>query len=281
MKNGKILDGKKIAETIQHELKSEVKELNDKNIHLGLAVIIVGENSASKVYVENKKRTCQELGIQSYSYELPETITQNELLQLILTLNKDPNVNGILVQLPLPSQIDEKIIIEAIAPEKDVDCFHPYNIGKMFASAPIFLPCTPAGIIEILMRSEIEIEGTDCVVVGKSNIVGKPLAVMLANAGATVSICHSKTKELSRYCQSANILISAVGKPNLIKANMVRPGAVVIDVGINRLDTGKLVGDVDFDEVKKIASAITPVPGGVGPMTIAMLMKNVVAAAQF
>lgn len=274
----KILDGKKIAGEIKEELKSEILRLKEKNIFPDLAVVIVGEDSASKIYVKNKKKTCEEIGIRSRVIELPEKISENELLDLIDDLNKDEKVHGILVQLPLPEHINKERIVLAISPKKDVDCFHPENIGKVFLNDPRFLPCTPAGILEILKRYRIEILGKNVVIVGRSNIVGKPLALMLINEGATVMVCNSKTEKLKEKTLQADILISATGKAGLIKKDMVKQGAVVVDVGMNRDKEGKLVGDVDFQEISKFASYITPVPGGVGPMTIVMLMKNTVLA---
>lgn len=277
----KILDGKKIASEIKEELKKEVLDLQKKNVYPSLAVVIVGEDSASKVYVKNKKKACEEIGIKSQVFELPKEIKEKELLDLIQKLNDNKEVCGILVQLPLPSHIDKDKIILAIDPKKDVDCFHPENIGKVFLNSPNFLPCTPAGILEILKRYNIEVSGKNVMIVGRSNIVGKPLALMMINSGATVTVCNSKTKNLQEICLSADILISATGKAGLIGKDMVKQGAVVVDVGMNRTDEGKLVGDVEFEEVSEIASLITPVPGGVGPMTIAMLMKNTVLACVY
>ena len=278
----KILDGKKLAEEIKKELKVEVLELKKNGIVPGLAVVMVGDDEASKIYVENKKRACEEIGINSEVYELEEKTEGEKLLKLIGKLNKDETVSGILVQLPLPKQIDKEKIILAIDPKKDVDCFHPENIGKIFLGLgqEKFFPCTPAGILEILKRSEIEIIGKDSVIVGRSNIVGKPLALMMINAGATVTVCNSKTKNLKEKCLGADILISAVGHAGLITADMIKQGAVVVDVGMNRNKEGKLVGDVDFLQVSKIASAITPVPGGVGLMTVAMLLCNTLRATK-
>jgi methylenetetrahydrofolate dehydrogenase (NADP+)/methenyltetrahydrofolate cyclohydrolase len=276
----KILDGKKLAGEIKSKLRSEVLELERKGIIPGLAVVLVGDDAASRVYVERKKKACQEIGIYSESYELGDNISEEKLLDLVEKLNQDKKINGILVQLPLPKHINAQKIIEKIVPKKDVDCFHPENVGKMFLGEPRFLPCTPAGIMEILKRYEIDVLGKDCVVVGKSNIVGKPLAVMLVNAGATVTVCHSKTVNLKGKTLRGDILITAAGKAGLITSGMVKQGAVVIDVGINRDEAGRLTGDADFEEVSQIASAITPVPGGVGPMTIVELMKNTIKAAK-
>lgn len=275
----KIIDGKKIAEEIKQELKKDILTLAEKGITPGLAVILVGDDNASQIYVKNKERVAQEIGIDSKIVKLDSKIPQEELEKTIEKLNQDKNIHGILVQLPLPAQLDEKKIINLIDPAKDVDCFHPENIGKMFIGDAKFLPCTPAGIIDLLKKSHIEISGEKAVVVGRSNIVGRPLALMLLAENATVMICHSKTKDLKSETLQADILISATGKTGLITADMVKKGATVIDVGINRNAEGKIIGDVDFKEVEKVAGAITPVPGGVGPMTVVMLMRNVVIAA--
>jgi methylenetetrahydrofolate dehydrogenase (NADP+) / methenyltetrahydrofolate cyclohydrolase len=275
-----ILDGKKIASEIKEELKSEISQLKEKSVIPGLAVILVGSDPASKVYVGSKKKACEEIGIGSQVIELPDNVAQEELLGIVRKLNNNKNIHGILVQLPLPKHIDEEAIIESIDPKKDVDCFHPENVGRLSIGIGKLMPCTPAGIIEILKRYNIEIAGKECVVVGRSNIVGKPMAAMLLNNNGTVTIAHSKTKSLSEATKRADIIISAVGKVGLIKKDMVKKGVVIMDVGMNRLENGKLVGDVDFENVKKIASAITPVPGGVGPMTIAMLMQNTIIAAK-
>ncbi len=276
----KILDGKKIAEDIKKEIWRDISELKHNGINPNLAVILAGSDPASVTYVKNKEKACQELGIASEVYKLDKNVGEKEILDLIKSLNGNKKTHGILVQLPLPEHIDGKKIIEAVDPKKDVDCFHPENVGRMAAEKGIFYPCTPMGILEILKRYGIEIAGEDCVVVGRSSIVGKPLAVMLINSHATVTVCHTKTKNLKEKCLGADILISAVGKAGLITRDMVKPGAVVIDVGMNRNSKGKLVGDVDFENVSPIAGAITPVPGGVGPMTVAMLMKNTVEAAK-
>jgi methylenetetrahydrofolate dehydrogenase (NADP+) / methenyltetrahydrofolate cyclohydrolase len=278
--SAKILDGKKIALEIKEELRLEIKKLKEKGIVPGLAVILVGSDPASKIYVASKKKACEEVGINSKVLEMSENTTQQELEVTIEKLNQDEKIHGILVQLPLPGHIDEEKIIESIDPKKDVDCFHPENVGKLSIGVGNIFPCTPAGIIEILKRNDIEIAGQECVVVGRSNIVGKPMAMLLLNNNATVTIAHSKTKNLAEVTKRADILISAVGKAGLITKDMVKKRAVVVDVGMNRLENGKLAGDVDFDQVKEIASAITPVPGGVGPMTIAMLMRNTVEAAK-
>ncbi|NLK20820.1 MAG: bifunctional methylenetetrahydrofolate dehydrogenase/methenyltetrahydrofolate cyclohydrolase FolD [Epulopiscium sp.] len=275
-----LIDGKKIAQDIKDELKTEVEALKQRGITPGLAVVLVGENPASKVYVNNKKKACEYIGVRSFSYELPKETTEEELLKLIDVLNHTKEVNGILVQLPLPQHIDENKVLLSIDPKKDVDCFHPINVGLItIGELDGFLPCTPAGIIELIKRTQIEIEGKKCVIVGRSNIVGKPVALLLLSNNGTVEICHSRTKDLAKVCKSADILVAAIGKPNFITADMVKEGAILIDVGINRLENGKLCGDIDFENCKQKATAITPVPGGVGPMTIAMLMKNCVKAA--
>lgn len=272
----KIIDGKLISTQIKDELKEKVATLGLK---AKLVVIQVGNDPASSVYVGNKKKGCAYIGLDSKSYELPEETTQDELLALIDKLNEDPEVNGILVQLPVPKHIDEKTIINRISPLKDVDGFHPESVGNLCIGQKGFVSCTPAGIIELLKRSDVSIEGKECVVVGRSNIVGKPMSLLLLRENGTVTICHSKTKNLKEVCKRADILIAAVGKPKMITADYIKEGAVVIDVGIHRMENGKLCGDVDYDNVKDLCSAITPVPGGVGPMTIAMLMKNCVEAA--
>ena len=275
----KIIDGKIISASVKERVKAEVSALKEKGITVGLAVIIVGEDPASKVYVSNKKKACENLGIISEEYALPESTTNEELLALIEELNSKPSINGILCQLPLPSHLDEKLIINSIDPEKDVDAFHPFNVGKIMIGAFYFLPCTPAGVMEMLKYENIDVEGKNCVVIGRSNIVGKPMNMLLLHQNGTVTVCHSKTKNLKEVCRNADILVAAVGRPKFVTEDMVKEGAVVIDVGINRVD-GKLCGDVDFDNVKNKVSAITPVPGGVGPMTIAMLMQNTLTAAK-
>lgn len=276
-----IIDGKQVAARIKAALKKEVEQLKtEKNIEPGLAVVIVGNDPASRVYVNNKKKACSEIGIYSREYALPEETTQQELLSLIESLNQDPQINGILVQLPLPSHLDETAVILSINPAKDVDAFHPVNVGKIMIGDFDFLPCTPAGVMELIAESGIDPAGKECVVVGRSNIVGKPQAMLLLHKNGTVTICHSKTKNLKEVCLRADILVVAVGRANFITADMVKPGAVVIDVGMNRLENGKLCGDVDFEQVKQVAKAITPVPGGVGPMTITMLMRNTMKAAE-
>lgn len=265
---------------IKDELKNEVMDLKERGITPGLAVILVGDNSASKVYVNNKKKACEYVGIKSFSYELPAETTEAELLDLIHTLNNDINVNGILVQLPLPKHMDENKVILAIDPKKDVDGFHPQNVGALSIGLDGFISCTPAGVIELLKRSGITIEGKNCVVVGRSNIVGKPVSLLLLREHGTVTICHSKTKNLTEILQQADIVIAAVGRAKMIKASMLKPGATIIDVGMNRDEKGKLCGDVDYADCYQVCSHITPVPGGVGPMTIAMLMHNCVLAAK-
>lgn len=280
-----IIDGKVISKQIKDELKEQVASYKKEGKKICLAVIQVGNDPASSVYVGNKKKGCEYIGIDSLSYELKEKTTQDELLDLIDSLNKNPEVNGILVQLPLPSHIDEDRVIKAIDPKKDVDGFHPQSVGALSIGQKGFVSCTPAGIIELLKRSNIEIEGKECVIVGRSNIVGKPMAMLMLRENATVTICHSRTKNLKEVTKRADILIAALGKPKFITAEYVKEGAVVIDVGIHRLGMTEnnksiLCGDVDYDNVKDIASAITPVPGGVGPMTIAMLMSNCVKSVE-
>jgi len=286
----KIIDGKKIAEEIRAEVGVEVKKLAKKKIQPGLAVVLVGEDPASEVYVRMKKKACANLGIASFDYDLPKNTSERKLLNLIAKLNADKKVHGILVQLPLPKQISEAKVLNAIDPEKDVDGFHPINVGKMLNGEPAFLPCTPHGCQQLLVRSGIKTEGKHVVVVGRSNIVGKPMASIMmqkaVGANATVTVCHSRTKNMAKITQQADILIAAIGVPNFIKARMVKQGVVVIDVGVNRVDDAskkagyRLVGDVDFKAVSKKARAITPVPGGVGPMTITMLMLNTLESAK-
>lgn len=272
------IDGKQISKDIKEELKEEVASLAAQRRKCCLAVIQVGNDPASSVYVGNKKKACAYIGIESLAYELPEETTEDELLEIIDKLNKDTNVHGILCQLPLPKQINEDHIIKAISPKKDVDGFHPQNVGALVIGEQGFVSCTPAGIIQLLKRSNIEMDGKHCVVVGRSNIVGKPMSLLMLRENATVTICHSHTKNLEEICKEADILIVAIGKPQFIGKEYVKKGAVVIDVGIHRDENNKLCGDVKFDEVEPVASYITPVPGGVGPMTIAMLMHNCVEA---
>lgn len=269
-----LIDGKKISNDIKNELKVKVAELKEKNIIPTLVVILVGNDPASSVYVANKKKACDFIGINSLSYELAESTTEEELLQLVQELNNRTDVNGILVQLPLPKHINETKIIEKIDPRKDVDGFHTQNVGSLSVGNEGFVSCTPLGIIELLKRSNVEIEGKECVVIGRSNIVGKPMAMLLLRENGTVTICHSRTKNLKEVTKRADILIVAIGKPKYITKEFIKENAVVIDVGIHRDENNKLCGDVDFDDCKDIVSAITPVPGGVGPMTIAMLMYN-------
>lgn len=276
----KILSGKEVSARIKEKLKAEVAALTEKGVTPGLAVVIVGNDPASKVYVGRKEAMCAELGMYSEKYALPEDTAQSELLALIEKLNSDPNIHGILVQLPLPEPLDEKAVIAAIAPQKDVDAFHPVNVGKIMIGDYDFVPCTPAGIMELIAESGVEVEGKNCVVIGRSNIVGKPMSMLLLHKNGTVTICHSRTKNLAEITRNADILVAAVGRAHFVTADMVKPGAVVIDVGMNRLEDGKLAGDVDFDAVEPIAAAITPVPGGVGPMTISMLMRNTLTAAK-
>ena len=275
-----ILSGKTVSARIKEEAAREAKALAAKGIHAGLAVIIVGDDPASRVYVNNKKKACEEVGIYSEEYALPEETSQEELLELIARLNDDDKISGILVQLPLPGHISEQCVINAILPTKDVDAFHPVNVGKIMTGDFDFVPCTPAGVMELIKESGIDVAGKECVVVGRSNIVGKPQAMLLLHQNGTVTICHSRTKNLAEKTRNADILVAAVGKPGFITGDMIKPGAVVIDVGINRIAPKKLVGDVDFESAEKVAGAITPLPGGVGPMTIAMLMKNTLKAAQ-
>lgn len=276
----KILSGKEVSARVRGELKTEVEELKKQGKTPGLAVVLVGEDPASKVYVANKEKACKELGIYSEMHKLPEETTEEELLALVNKLNADDNIDGILVQLPLPKGLDDKVIINNILPEKDVDAFHPVNVGKIMIGDFDFVPCTPAGIMELIKESGVDVEGKECVVIGRSNIVGKPMSMLLLHKNGTVTICHSRTKNLSEVTKRADILVAAVGRAKFVTADMVKEGAVVIDVGMNRDENGKLCGDVDFENVEKIAGAITPVPGGVGPMTISMLMRNTVASAK-
>lgn len=273
----KIIDGKAVSAAVKEQVRDEIAR---DGIKAGLAVVIVGNDPASRVYVNNKKKACEFCGITSFEYALPEETTMKQLLELIDELNSDVKVNGILVQLPLPKQLDEKEVIARISPEKDVDAFHEQNVGKIMIGNYSFLPCTPSGCMDLIHSTGVEISGKECVVIGRSNIVGKPMAMLLLHENGTVTICHSRTKNLAEVCRRADILVAAVGRPNFVTADMVKEGAVVIDVGINRLDNGKLCGDVKFDEVSEKAGWITPVPGGVGPMTIATLMKNTLTAAK-
>ena len=272
----KIIDGKAVSKAIKDEVKQKVEELQAKGITVTLAVIQVGNNQASTVYVNNKKKACAYVGINSRSYELPEDTSEQTLLDLVQKLNEDPEVNGILVQLPLPKQIDEDKVIRTISPDKDVDGFHPVSVGRLWIGEKGFLSCTPAGVIQLLKRSGIEIEGKECVIIGRSNIVGKPMAALLLRENATVTVAHSKTKDLKSIAKRADILIVAIGKAKFITKDYIKEGAVVIDVGMHRDEQNHLCGDVDCEDVSSVVSAITPVPGGVGPMTIAMLMNNCV-----
>ena len=276
----KILSGKVVSARVKEGLKKEVEELNGKGKRTGLAVVLVGEDPASKVYVRNKEKAGEEIGIYSEMHKLPEETTEEELLSLIDKLNKDDNIDGILVQLPLPKHLDDKVIINNIRADKDVDAFHPVNVGKIMIGDYDFLPCTPAGIMELIYESGVEVDGKECVVIGRSNMVVKPMSMLLLHENGTVTTCHSHTKDLPEVTRRADILVAAVGIAKFVKADMVKSGAVVIDVGMNRDENGKLCGDVDFDAVEPVAGAITPVPGGVGPMTIAMLMRNTVTASK-
>ena len=274
-----IIDGKQVAADVKARVAKETERLAELGITPGLAVVIVGDDPASKIYVRNKAKACDEVGFYSEVITKPEKTSQRELLEIIDTLNKRADIDGILVQLPLPKHISEKAVIGAISPKKDVDAFSPFNVGKMMIGEGVFLPCTPAGVMELIRSTGVEICGKNCVVIGRSNIVGKPMAMMLLQQSGTVTICHSKTENLAEICSKADILVSAVGKPEFVTADMVKEGAVVIDVGINHNEEGKMCGDVMFDEVEPKAGFITPVPGGVGPMTIAMLMDNTLKAA--
>ncbi len=276
----KIIDGKQIAAKVREEIKEKTALLIEQGVQPGLAVIIVGEDSASQVYVRNKIKACAEVGFYSENYELPADITEGELLGLVEKLNGDPAIHGILVQLPLPKHLNEEKVIAAINPEKDVDAFHVRNVGKIMLGDYDFLPCTPAGVMKLLEYSGIDVAGKDCVIIGRSNIVGKPQAMLMLHANATVQICHSKTRDLAKKTAAADILVVAIGKAKFIKGDMIKEGAVVIDVGMDRDENGKLCGDVDFDSCFEKASYITPVPGGVGPMTITMLLQNTLSAAE-
>ena len=275
-----LLDGKAVSAAVREEIAREVAELTRQGVTPGLAVILVGDDPASRVYVNNKRKACLALGMLSEEYALPADTAQEDLMALIATLNGREDIHGILCQLPLPKHLDEKAVIHAIRPDKDVDAFHPFNVGSLVIGEPRFLPCTPAGVMELLRRGGIDPAGKRAVVIGRSNIVGKPMALLLLAANATVTVCHSRTKDLAAICREADILVAAVGKPKFVTADMVKPGAVVIDVGMDRDENGKLCGDIDFAAVEPVASAITPVPGGVGPMTITMLMQNTLAAAK-
>lgn len=277
----KLISGKAVSAALRTQIREETAALRENHgIHPGLAVVLVGNDPASQIYVRNKQKACEEVGFRAFEYRLNENSTQEQLLDLIRVLNKDDKVHGILVQLPLPKHIDEQTVILTIAPEKDVDAFHPMNVGRIMIGNYEFLPCTPAGVMELIDSTGVDLNGANCVVVGRSNIVGKPMAMLLLHRNATVTICHSRTRNLSEVCAGADILVSAVGKPHFIRADMVKDGAVVIDVGMNHDENGKLCGDVEFAEVEPKASYITPVPGGVGPMTITMLLKNTLHAAK-
>ena len=275
-----IIDGKAVSAKVKEEIRIETEKLKAQGVEIGLAVVIVGNDPASQVYVRNKEKACETVGFNSFKYALPEETTEEELLALVDKLNNDDKVDGILVQLPLPKHLDDKIIINNIRPDKDVDAFHPVNVGKIMIGDYSFLPCTPAGVMELIKSTGTEIAGKECVVIGRSNIVGKPQAMLLLHQSGTVTICHSKTKDLKAVASRADIRVAAVGRAKMITADYVKQGAVVIDVGMNRDENGKLCGDVDFENVKDKASYITPVPGGVGPMTIAMLMKNTLTAVK-
>ncbi len=277
---GKIIDGKAVSAQVKERIRQETAALKEQGTQVGLAVVIVGDDPASKVYVRNKKRACEEVGFDSYEYALPAETTEEELLSLVKKLNADDKVNGILVQLPLPAHLDDKVIINNILPEKDVDAFHPINVGRIMIGDYSFLPCTPAGVMELIASTGTQIEGKECVVIGRSNIVGKPQAMLLLHSNGTVTVCHSRTKNLKEVASRADILVAAVGKAKMITADYIKEGAVVIDVGMDRDENGKLCGDVDFESCKDKAGYITPVPGGVGPMTIAMLMQNTLTAAK-
>lgn len=276
-----IIDGKAVSAAVKEEVAAEAARLKEEHgLKVGLAVVIVGNDPASKVYVNNKKKACEAVGFKSFEYALDENTTQEQLLDLVSVLNRDETVNGILVQLPLPKHIDEKAIINAISPDKDVDAFHPVNVGKIMIGEYSFLPCTPAGVMRLIESTGVDITGKQCVVIGRSNIVGKPQAMLLLQKNGTVTVCHSKTKNLKEICLDADILVVAIGRAKFVTGDMIKEGAVVIDVGMDRDENGKLCGDVDFKSAEKKAGYITPVPGGVGPMTIAMLMKNTLTAAK-
>ena len=277
---GQIIDGKAVSAKVKEEIRLETEKLKEQGIEIGLAVVIVGDDPASQVYVRNKEKACETVGFNSFKYALPAETTEEELLDLVKKLNDDDRVDGILVQLPLPKHLDDKVIINNIRPDKDVDAFHPVNVGKIMIGDYNFLPCTPAGVMELIHSTGVDVTGKKAVVIGRSNIVGKPMAMLLLHENATVEITHSKTVDLKEVTKSADILVAAIGKPKFVTADMVKDGAVVIDVGMNRDENGKLCGDVDFESVKDKCSFITPVPGGVGPMTISMLMQNTLTAAK-
>ncbi len=275
-----IINGKEIAQKVKDEVKAQVMELDEIGVTPGLAVVVVGDNAASRVYVNAKKKACEQVGIYSEEYALPKETTQAALLELIAKLNNKADIDGILVQLPLPSHIDEKAVLAAISPDKDVDAFHAQNVGKIMIGNYDLLPCTPSGCLELIRSTGVEITGKNCTIVGRSNIVGKPMALVMLHENATVTVAHSKTENLKEVCMNADILVVAVGRPNMITGDMIKEGAVVIDVGMNRLEDGKLCGDVEFESASEVAGYITPVPGGVGPMTIATLLKNTLTAAK-
>ncbi len=278
--SARVLNGNDLSAKLRAGLKLQVEDLKGKGVNPGLAVVLVGNDEASKIYVGRKKKACEELGIKSFEYHLDESVSEKELLSLIKVLNEDKAVSGILVQLPLPKHINEEKVILEISPYKDVDAFHPANVGRLMTGNPVFLPCTPAGVMELIKESGTEVAGKECVVVGRSNIVGKPQAMLLLAAHGTVTICHSRTKNLPEVCKRADILVVAIGKPEFVKGSYIKPGAIVIDVGMNRLEDGGLVGDVEYKAAAEVAAAITPVPKGVGPMTITMLMENTIKAAK-
>lgn len=281
LKTASIIDGKEVSARVRAELKAEIDDLKQEHeLTPGLAVVLVGENPASKVYVRNKTRACEETGIRSFQHTLPDSLSEDDLLALIKELNGSKDVHGILVQLPLPKQINEEKVLEAISPQKDVDGFHPYNMGRLMIGSPLLQPCTPFGVMRLLESIGADLSGKEAVIIGRSNIVGKPMAMMLLRKNATVTVCHSRTKDLPEKVRGADIVIAAMGKAQFVKGDWIKDGAIVIDVGINRLPDGKLAGDVDFEGASRRASFITPVPGGVGPMTIAMLLKNTVEAAK-
>jgi methylenetetrahydrofolate dehydrogenase (NADP+)/methenyltetrahydrofolate cyclohydrolase len=275
-----IIDGKKIAAEIRGRIKEETGRLAAQGCQPGLAAVLVGDNPASVIYVRNKRKACEEAGIYSEEHTLPEATKQEDLLKLILRLNNDPKIHGILIQLPLPKQIDTEQVLYAVNPKKDVDGLHPNNVGHLTMGSPVFVPCTPAGVMAMLDYHKLPIEGRRAVIVGRSNLVGRPVSLLLMHRNATITVCHSRTRDIASVCREGDILVAAIGKPRFVTAEMVKPGAVVIDVGINRLPDGKLVGDVDYEPVSKKADWITPVPGGVGPMTIAMLLKNTLESAK-
>jgi methylenetetrahydrofolate dehydrogenase (NADP+)/methenyltetrahydrofolate cyclohydrolase len=275
-----IIDGKKIAAEIRGRIKEETGRLAAQGCQPGLAAVLVGDNPASVIYVRNKRKACEEAGIYSEEHTLPEATKQEDLLKLILRLNNDPKIHGILIQLPLPKQIDTEQVLYAVNPKKDVDGLHPNNVGHLTMGSPVFVPCTPAGVMAMLDYHKLPIEGRRAVIVGRSNLVGRPVSLLLMHRNATITVCHSRTRDIASVCREGDILVAAIGKPRFVTSEMVKPGAVVIDVGINRLPDGKLVGDVDYEPVSKKAGWITPVPGGVGPMTIAMLLKNTLESAK-